>query len=139
MIQFNKKTNDSTETKKTTVSPPTRLQTKSGARKYDNDDKEDIGRNTLDLLVEAANSNLMDDSSIPEKESPVLEGEVISPLAKKRHKKIDYPSKPSATKKGPKEQTPKVILKDVPIYSSVLPMISLMLIQKEKVHTTKEN
>ena len=115
-----KRTNDSTETEKTTISPSTKVQNKKGKRKYDDDDKEDLGRSNLDLLLEAVASDLIDETKTSEEESSVLEGEVISPPAKKRHKKIDHPtSKPSATKKGQKEQTPKVILKDLPIYGSI--------------------
>ena len=85
------------------------MQNKKGKRKYDDDDdEEDLGRNNLDLLLEAVASDLIDESNISEEESSVLEGEVISPLAKKRHKKIGYPSKLSVTKKGRKEQPPKI-------------------------------
>ena len=100
-----KRTNDSTETEKTTISPSTKVQNKKEKRKYDDDDdKEDLGRNNLDLLLEAVASDLIDESNSSEKESLVLEGEVISPLAKKRQKEVGYCRNLAAKKKGPKQK-----------------------------------
>ena len=57
-------------TEKTTVSTPTSLGTKTGKRKCENNE-EDIGKRAFDLLLEAADTNLVHDLDIAEKFTPI--------------------------------------------------------------------